>query len=54
MALQCRSTVTWTECVAATALEDGCVLPTSTQAILHSSVQMRGDSSQLRGGCADE
>ena len=27
MALQCRSTVTWTECVAAAALEDGCVLP---------------------------
>ena len=26
MALQCRSTVTWTECVAAAALEDGHVL----------------------------
>ena len=36
--LQCRSTVTWTGCVAAVALEDGHVLPTSTWQTLPSSV----------------
>ena len=30
MGLQCRSTVIWTECVAAITLEDGHVLPTLT------------------------
>ena len=30
MGVQCRSTVTWTECVAAIPLEGGHVLPTST------------------------
>ena len=42
MGLQCRSTVTWTECVAAVAVEDGHVSPSSTSPTLTNSAQELG------------
>ena len=53
MAVLCRSIATWTGCVAATALEGGHALHTSTQPTLPNSAQVHGGSSQHPGGCAD-
>ena len=48
--LLCRSTVTWTECVAAMALEDGHVLPISTGLIPTNSALKHGEKSHLQRG----
>ena len=47
MELQCRSTMTWTGCVAATAVKGGHVLPTSTLQTPASSIQVHGPYKQV-------
>ena len=54
MAVLCRCIATWTGCVAATALEGGHALHTSTQPTLPNSAQVHGGSSQHQGGRVDD
>ena len=54
MGVQCRSIATWTGCVAATALEGGHALHTSTQPTRLNSAQVHGGSSQHQGGRVDD
>ena len=54
MGVLCRSIATCKGCVAATALEDGHVLHTSTQPTLPNSAQVLGGSSQHQGGRVDD